>query len=74
MIDYDGPIHGLIKELEAWYPGFSFAVVHTSGGERIEAVRLPGYPSPLYAIITDNLKELRETLDTAKLRAASGGT
>lgn len=71
MIDYQGPIHGLIRELEAWYPGYAFAVKRTFGGERIEAVRLPGYPVALYAVITDSFGELREALDAVALGAAS---
>jgi hypothetical protein len=71
VIDYDGPMHGLIKELEAWYPGFAFTARRCFGGERIEAVRLPGYPSMTYAVITDSLQELRRELDAAVLSLAS---
>lgn len=72
MIGYDGPVGGLVAELEAWYPGWHFAVRQCHGGPRIEAWR-PDTSSTrgLYAVITDSLPELRAELDAAAVPVSS---
>ncbi len=61
----------LVGELRADYPGWAISLTECHGGWRLIAYR-EGCPSGLYALITDDVAELRQELDNAAMaRAAS---
>jgi len=65
------PLRALVRELQADYPGWSFAIRHRLDGSRLEACRTQA-TSGLYAVITADPAELRRELDNAAPgRAAS---
>ncbi len=66
-----GPLRALAGELRADYPGWAIGLTECHGGWRLIAYR-EGCPSGLYALITDDVAELRRELDNAAVvRAAS---
>ena len=65
-----GPLHALVSELQADYPGWCFAVRHRFDGSRLEACR-PQATGGLYAVITADPAELRRELDNAAIGRAS---
>jgi len=65
------PLRALVGELRADYPGWAISLTECHGGWRLIAYR-EGCPSGLYALITDDVAELRQELDNAAMaRAAS---
>lgn len=64
MNGHDDALHGLVRQLRAAYPGWNFAVRSCHGGPRLEAYRAASADG-LYAVVTDNVAELRRELDNA---------
>lgn len=60
----EGSLYGLVPGLRAAYPGWCFAITRRDGGPRLEAYR-PASAGGLYAVITDDVTELRQELDHA---------
>jgi hypothetical protein len=59
-----GPLRALAGELRTSYPGWAIGLTECHDGWRLIAYR-EGCPAGLYALITDDVAELRRELDNA---------